>query len=217
MRILALSSLLALLACGDDDTTPADTGPIGVDNTTSCNNLADGVCPPSCPSDPDCAPPMCNNLADGMCPAGCASDPDCAPPMCNNLADGVCPAGCVSDPDCSAPVDAGVVDTSVAVDTSIPPGDGGDPMAECLARAMSPSETCACSMCLTQLTTCENDPACVAIRECARTNMCRGIDCYGLLVPGPCREVIDMAGGVGAPSTNAASALSDCVTGMCES
>ncbi|MCA9679601.1 MAG: hypothetical protein KC464_31505 [Myxococcales bacterium] len=132
----------------------------------------------------------------------------------------------MTDPDCEmAPVDAGLPDTFVALpdtgveDTGTTPTSDGGLSAErelCLMQATNASEMCTCEACLNELTTCENDVGCVAIRECARTSGCRGVDCYGAITPGPCREVIDQNGGLLGMADMAARALSDCITTMCE-
>ena len=57
---------------------------------------------------------------------------------------------------------------------------------------------------------CEEDPGCVAIRECAQENMCTGLDCLEV-----CGDVIDMYGGIASPSSALALALSGCIDAEC--
>ena len=89
------------------------------------------------------------------------------------------------------------------------------PQQECMMQATNMCEQCGCNNCLTQLQACERDPGCIAIRDCARRTGCRGIDCYGFLNDGPCKQVIEANGGLIGASTTQASAVSDCFTGSC--
>ncbi|MBX7084421.1 MAG: hypothetical protein K1X88_34765, partial [Nannocystaceae bacterium] len=67
-------------------------------------------------------------------------------------------------------------------DGSVPAGssDGGDtgsgnPVLDaCLEIAVNDCETCACNLCLDPLYACQQDPGCVAMRDCAQQAGCAG-------------------------------------------
>ena len=118
--------------------------------------------------------------------------------------------------------DAGLTDSAVDGNTSdASASDGstdvGSPLDQCLAEATTPLAVCECNMCLMLRNDCLADDGCTAIRDCANESGCRGLDCYGLSMPGPCRDVIDANGGIVGMSTQRASALSNCITTQCES
>ncbi len=69
---------------------------------------------------------------------------------------------------------------------------------------------CGCNNCLPELQACEDDEGCVAIRECARENMCTGLDCLDF-----CQEIIDMYGGLVGPSAMQALVVSGCIEAEC--
>ncbi len=69
---------------------------------------------------------------------------------------------------------------------------------------------CGCNNCLPELQACEDDEGCVAIRECARENMCTGLDCLEF-----CQEIIDMYGGLVGPSAMQALVVSGCIDAEC--
>ncbi len=87
----------------------------------------------------------------------------------------------------------------------------GDPVLDaCLDIAVDACEMCACNLCLDPLYACQQDPGCVAMRDCAQQAGCAGTDCLE-----PCGAVIDMYGGVFGSSATLAVALSDCLAGAC--
>jgi hypothetical protein len=89
------------------------------------------------------------------------------------------------------------------MDSGLPDGA----LDQCLMEAMGAAcSVCACNSCLTELTACQMDPGCVAIRECAQLNGCTGAGCLG-----PCMAEINMYPG----SVGAASTLSTCVEAGC--
>lgn len=70
------------------------------------------------------------------------------------------------------------------------------------AGTCAPVLDCACANCACELGTCQADPGCVAIRECAQQMGCSGTDCLG-----PCGSVISAH----PDSTTAALAVGNCV------
>lgn len=120
----------------------------------------------------------------------------------------------VGDPnaDDSNADDDGGADTTPAA-TTMPSGDtgSGDPVLDgCLDIAVDECQTCACNLCLDPLYACEQDPGCVAMRNCAEQAGCEGADCLE-----PCGAVIDMYGGPFGSSGALAIALSDCLSASC--
>jgi hypothetical protein len=91
-------------------------------------------------------------------------------------------------------------------DTGPGGSSGGGALDMCLMMAADDCEACACNNCLDQVTTCQADPGCVAIRTCAQENDCTGLACLG-----PCGGPIGMY----PDSLAAAMALSDCYEGSC--
>ncbi len=66
---------------------------------------------------------------------------------------------------------------------------------------------CACDNCACELQACQNDTGCVAIRDCATSNGCRGVACYAAET---CMAEIDANGGPFGPGASLALALNDC-------
>lgn len=69
---------------------------------------------------------------------------------------------------------------------------------------------CACNNCLDELSACNADAGCTAIRECAQEAMCGGIDCLG-----PCGDTINENGGLAGASAGLALELSGCIDNNC--
>lgn len=116
----------------------------------------------------------------------------------------------------SAPVTT-AADGAPASTGDDPSADGGgttgsgDPILDgCLDLAVDACEQCGCNLCLDPLYACQQDPGCVAMRDCAKQAGCAGADCLE-----PCGAVIDMYGGAFGDSANRALALSDCLEGAC--
>lgn len=90
-------------------------------------------------------------------------------------------------------------------------GGSGDPVLDaCLDLAVDDCQVCACNQCLDPLYACQQDPGCVAMRDCAEQTGCAGVDCLE-----PCGAVIDMYGGPFGASGALALALSDCLSVQC--
>lgn len=116
----------------------------------------------------------------------------------------------------SGPADDSASSTMTGA-TTMPADTGetgsGDPVLDaCLEIAVNECETCACELCLDPLYACQQDPGCVAMRDCAEQTGCAGVDCLE-----PCGAVIDMYGGAFGSSGMLALALSDCLTASCPS
>jgi len=108
-------------------------------------------------------------------------------------------------------------DTAPASDDGMPPAEGdgdtgsGDPVLDaCLDVAANDCETCACNMCLDPLYACQQDPGCVAMRDCAEQAGCAGTECAE-----PCGAVIEMYGGYFGESATLALELSECLEPAC--
>lgn len=69
---------------------------------------------------------------------------------------------------------------------------------------------CGCNNCLAQLQACNDNEGCVAIRDCARENMCTGLACLEV-----CGDTIDMYGGLAGESAMLALVVSDCIEKQC--
>ena len=65
---------------------------------------------------------------------------------------------------------------------------------------------CTCDSCFDEWDTCNADPGCSAILDCADSTGCSGIDCY----LGPCQQVIDDNGGPFGDSANLAQNVGQC-------
>jgi hypothetical protein len=83
-------------------------------------------------------------------------------------------------------------------------GDGGT--TSCEAQAQSDCDFCTCDSCPGEWDTCNADPGCAAIVECADQTGCSGIECY----LGPCQSVIDANGGPFGDSSSLAQELGTC-------
>ena len=104
---------------------------------------------------------------------------------------------------------------SPATTSPAPTDDGesgsGDPVLDaCLEIATTPCETCACDLCLEPLYACQQDPGCVAMRDCAEQSGCAGAECLE-----PCGPVIDRYGGPFGESGALALTLSECLSAAC--
>lgn len=84
-------------------------------------------------------------------------------------------------------------------------GPGDSDLEVCLGQATNDCEICACNNCLAELSACEDDPGCIAVRMCAQETGCVGLGCLGV-----CGDVIEEAGGLGGESVMLALQLSDC-------
>jgi len=106
--------------------------------------------------------------------------------------------------------------TDVTATTTGDTGTGnetGDPVAQCMMMLPDPNDTCgqcACANCTDELSACQMDEGCTAIRQCAQDNMCGGIDCLG-----PCGGVINDYGGIGGASGMKALTLGSCISDNC--
>lgn len=91
-------------------------------------------------------------------------------------------------------------------------GEPVDPVDMCLQEIDKGDACgeCACNNCLAELSACNADPGCTAIRECAQEAMCSGLACLG-----PCGETIDDNGGFAGPSAMLALTLSGCIDDNC--
>jgi hypothetical protein len=106
-------------------------------------------------------------------------------------------------------------DTAPASDDGTTAAEGdtgsGDPVLDaCLDVAINECETCACNLCLDPLYACQQDPGCVAMRDCAEQAGCAGTECAE-----PCGAVIEMYGGYFGESATLALELSECLEPAC--
>ncbi len=110
------------------------------------------------------------------------------------------------DPTADADADSDA-DADADTDTG---GDSGDvTIDDCIAESSGDDcSVCACENCVAQIGTCQGDPGCIAIRECAQQTGCVGISCY---LDGHCTEAVDANGGPLGDSAGLAQLLSDCV------
>lgn len=118
-----------------------------------------------------------------------------------------------ADDGATASASQGTSDTSPANTTSAGGGEtgSGDPVLDaCLDIAVDACQQCACNLCLDPLYACQQDPGCVAMRDCAEQNGCQGADCLE-----PCGAVVDMYGGPFGASGALALELSDCLVASC--
>lgn len=122
------------------------------------------------------------------------------------------PASGPVDDDGSASATMTSATTSPADATTGDPGTGDPVLDACLEIAQNECESCGCELCLDPLYACQQDPGCVAMRDCAEQSGCAGVDCLE-----PCGPVIDMYGGPFGSSGELALALSDCLTASCPS
>jgi hypothetical protein len=184
----SLSLSLALVGCGDDKGTTASTestGPAGSsssgdDSTTGAVDPTTGVVDPTT----GVVDPTTGNVD----PTTGNVDPTTGD---------VDPSTTTIEPETSTTVDA--------------TGTGGDPLQMCLDMVDGDAcGECACNNCLEELSACQADEGCTAIRECAQEAMCGGLDCLG-----PCGDTINMYGGLGGPSAMMALALSGCADMAC--
>lgn len=118
-----------------------------------------------------------------------------------------------ADDGSSASATQGTSDTTPANTTSAGGGEtgSGDPVLDaCLDIAVDACQQCACNLCLEPLYACQQDPGCVAMRDCAEQYGCQGADCLE-----PCGAVVDMYGGPFGASGALALDLSDCLVASC--
>ncbi|MBK8235901.1 MAG: hypothetical protein IPK74_10115 [Deltaproteobacteria bacterium] len=122
------------------------------------------------------------------------------------------------DDGASASATQGASDSATTNPTTAGGGESGesgsgDPVLDaCLEIATDACQQCACNLCLDPLYACQQDPGCVAMRDCAEQYGCQGADCLE-----PCGAVVDMYGGPFGASGALALALSDCLVASCAS
>lgn len=174
--------MLTLLACG----SPAERNPFG--GTAPAGTIGSG-------------------------PAGDVDEPDEASAE-SSSSDGA-GSSSSSDDGASASASQGTSDSATTNTTTAGGGESGsgDPVLDaCLDLAVDECQQCACNLCLDPLYACQQDPGCVAMRDCAEQAGCQGADCLE-----PCGAVVDMYGGPFGASGALALALSDCLVGSCAS
>lgn len=117
---------------GKCDESCNQNGQLGDPDCAANHCDADGICAEACvaPIDPDCMKSQESNCADnGICDPSCGSDPDCVR-QCG--AEGNCIPGCATpDPDCRALPDGGAMDGGPSTDAAMPDGgssSGGEDM-----------------------------------------------------------------------------------------
>jgi hypothetical protein len=78
-------------------------------------------------------------------------------------------------------------------------------------------QMCVQDMCKDALIACCETMGCAEIITCARENMCGGTDCYFGAggEPGPCKDVIDAAGGPVGEAVGPAQTFGECATMQC--
>ncbi len=190
----ALTLPLTLGACGDDGGPSADT------------DASTGTTDASMSATMSATNPTMTDASATLDPDSTGDDPATTEPGTTTDEPGTTTDAPGTTTDDTGTDDTGTADTGSS-------GESGGALEICLGMIDEGDACgeCACNECLPELSACEDDEGCTAIRMCAQEAMCSGLGCLR-----PCGDVIDANGGIIGMSAAIAQALGGCIDMSCD-